>query len=195
MKKLMNFLKTTIIGGLFFLIPLFVVIIIAGKIWQKMSGVGPKLAALIGVKSIGGVPMGPVLTSFTILAICFVSGLLFKLSWFHRFRVWLDDLLIKYIPGYEFYKTTLEQKISKEDAQHPRPTAIVTMDNIGQACIIVEALEDARLVVFIPFKPGTAEGHVYVVPDASVTRLTIDEKALNKLLMNQGKGLSKVLAS
>jgi len=192
-KKTLSFLKSTIIGGLFFLVPLFVVIIIFGKIWQKMTGVGSKLSAMLGIKSVAGIAGGPLMTSLIILLICIVSGLLIRLALFANFRTWLDNLLIKYIPGYEFYKITLEQKIIKDDVPAARPTVLLTIDGIGQPGVIVEELSDGRKVVFIPSKPGTPEGQVYVVNDAAVTLLHMEEANLNKLLSKQGKGFKEII--
>jgi uncharacterized membrane protein len=197
MKKVLKqsaiFLQSTILGGLFFLVPLFVVIIIFGKIWQKMTGVGAKFSALLGIKSVGGIAGGPLMTSIIILGICLVGGFLIKLTFFARFRNWLDNLLVKYIPGYEFYKINLEQKIRKEDVPNARPAVLLTMDGIGQAGVIVDELNDGRKVVFVPSKPGTPEGQVYVVDASSITPLNIEEANLNKLLLKQGKGLKEII--
>jgi uncharacterized membrane protein len=192
-KKTISFLQSTIVGGLFFLVPLFVVIIIFGKIWQKMTGVGAKFSAFLGIKSVGGIAAGPLMTSIIILGICIVSGLLIKLTFFATFRNWLDNLLVKYIPGYEFYKITLEQKIRKEEVPNARPAVLLTMDGIGQAGVIVDELNDGRKVVFIPSKPGTTEGQVFIANAASITPLQIEEASLNKLLLKQGKGLKEII--
>jgi uncharacterized membrane protein len=186
-------MQNTLVGGLFFLLPLFAIILIFGKVWQKMTGIGSKFAAFLGLKSVGGIAGGPLMTSIIILAICLVSGLLIKLTLFARFRNWLDTLLMKYIPGYEFYKITLEQKIRKEDVPNARPTVLLTMDGVGQAGVIVDELTDGRKVVFIPSKPGTPEGQVYVADASSITRLDIEEANLNKLLSKQGKGLAALI--
>lgn len=192
-KNTLIFLQHTILGGLLFLVPLFAIIIIFGKIWQKMTGVGAKLSALLGIKSVAGIGGGPLMTTLIILSICIVSGLLIKLTFFQQFRNWLDNLLVKYIPGYEFYKITLEQKIRKEEVPNARPTVLLTMDGVGQPGVIVDTLTDGRKVVFVPSKPGTPEGQVFVVPASAIATLNIEEADLNKLLSKQGKGLSAII--
>jgi hypothetical protein len=193
-KNTVIFFQHTILGGLLFLVPLFAIIIIFGKIWQKMTGVGAKLSALLGIKSVAGIGGGPLMTTLIILSICMVSGLLIKLTLFQQFRNWLDNLLVKYVPGYEFYKITLEQKIRKEEVPNARPTVLLTIDGVGQPGVLVDELADGRCVVFVPSKPGTPEGQVYVVLEADIARLTIEEADLNKLLSKQGKGLSTFLS-
>jgi uncharacterized membrane protein len=190
-KNVISFLSSTIIGGLFFLVPLFAITLIFGKIWLKMTGVGTKLSVMLGINSFYGIGGGPLMTSFIILSICLVSGLLIKLTLFQRFRNWIDHLLGKYIPGYEFYKLTLEKKISKVPDE--RPTILLTMEGVGQPGVIVEELADGRKVVFVPSKPGTTEGQVYVVQESALTRLQVDETNLNKVLSKQGHGLREIL--
>ena len=51
----MKFLKTTIIGGLFFLIPVVVVLMVVGKALDVMTAVAEPAAELLPIDSLGGV--------------------------------------------------------------------------------------------------------------------------------------------
>jgi hypothetical protein len=48
-------------------------------------------------------------------------------------------------------------------------------------------------VVFIPSKPGTTEGQVYIVNLSAITYLAKEEADMNKILKHQGKGMYRLL--
>jgi len=57
----MKFIKTTIIGGLVFMVPVVIVVVIAGKALEIMMLVAKPLGNLIPVDAIGGVAVANVL--------------------------------------------------------------------------------------------------------------------------------------
>ena len=189
MKNAFKYIRDTITGGIFFMIPLFVVMIIAAKIWQKMTGVGAKLAAFLGTDKIFSFGTGPIISGILILLICFVSGLMLRLSLLKSLRDKLDKWLCRMIPGYEFYRVMLEEKMKKEEVPDSRPAVIAMINGVGQPGVIVEDLHNGKKVVFVPSKPGTTEGQVYIIDEMMITPLTIEEAEMNKVLKHQGKGI------
>jgi uncharacterized membrane protein len=135
----------------------------------------------------------PILVSVLLILIFFVSGLLLRLGIFGRLRNWADGQLALYIPGYEFYKTNLIAKIDPEAAAEGRPAVLLTVDSVSRPGYIVEALDDGRLVVFVPTKPDAPDGSIIIVPPDNVQQLTGGEKRLGLILQHQGKGLDQWL--
>jgi uncharacterized membrane protein len=191
MRHFIKYFKDTVIGGIFFLIPIFVILIIVGKIWQKMTGVGKKLADFLGTDNYFSFGTGPIITGLLIVFICFTGGLLLRLSILKNLRDGLDKWLCKVIPGYEFYRVTLEEKLTKHHIQDSRPTVIVTIDEVGQAGVVVEEWNNGKRVIFVPSNPGTPEGQVYIVDEHMIKRLTVEEAEMNKILKHQGKGMGE----
>ena len=110
-----------------------------------------------------------------IVLICFISGLLLRLTFIEMFRKIIERILVKFIPGYQLHKSALQEKIGSNDIEDARQPVLITIDGVGQAGVIIEEINDGRKVVFIPAKLGTTEGH------------------LNKILKHQGKGLAAIL--
>jgi uncharacterized membrane protein len=69
MKKFFKSLKTTIISGIIFLLPVFVVLIIIQKLYSKLTGFGAQLAALLGIKSVAGIGATSIATTFILLGL------------------------------------------------------------------------------------------------------------------------------
>ena len=189
-----RFLKDTLKGGLFFVIPLFVLAMIIGKLWKTMSGFREKFTKLTGIREhVFGVHIGPFITILLIVLLCLIFGLMMRVSYLRNFRNWIDEKLSGIIPGYDLYKTSLEQKISTDKVEGSRPAVLVQIDDAQQAGVIVEEWPDGKRVVFIPSKPGTTEGQVYIVNQSAITYLAKEEVDMNKILKHQGKGLYRLL--
>lgn len=192
MKKIIELIKDTVTGGLFFLVPLFVLIFFVNKIMAKIGEIAKGLAALFGIpKAMDGL-VGSIITIIIILLICFISGVLLRISLLSKLRNKLDAFLEEKIPGYDFYKSTMEQKIKKDDAPS-RPVVLLTIDGVSQPGVVIEQFADGRKVVFVSSHPASTNGNVYVVDTTAVTELPISELEMNKILKSRGEGLAKLV--
>lgn len=189
MKSVISFIKHTIAGGIFFLIPIFVMIIILQKFWGKVSGIGLKVAHLIGInEGVLGIN-GAVLVSIVMLMLMlFICGLLYRISVVGNMRSWIDAQLLKYIPGYDLYKANIEKKIKHEEVVSDRPVVLIHINGVAEPAVLADTLADGRKVVFVADKPGSADGQTYIVSADKTEPLTINEATLKKLLAQQGKG-------
>ena len=194
MKSITRFVKDSIAGGLFFLLPLFVIYSIAQKIWKIMSGVGEKVAEMMGISgSVASIKAAPLVSSFLILLLLFLCGLLYRVSIVDRFRAWLDSLLLKYIPGYDIYKANIEMKIKPEEVIYDRPVVLINLNGVREAGVVTDTLKDGRKVVFVADKPGSISGRVYLADAWNIESLDVREADMNKLLGQQGKGWAEAL--
>lgn len=68
------------IGGIFFLLPLFIVIYVIKKTYGALEGASEKIVGFIGFQKVAGVSIGPFVTVALFVLICFTFGLLAPLS-------------------------------------------------------------------------------------------------------------------
>jgi uncharacterized membrane protein len=77
-KALLNFAKTTIIGGFFIVLPAAVLLFFIGKgVAVLVAAVAPIVDDMT-VREIGGVGVATLLSILLLLALCFVTGLLVR---------------------------------------------------------------------------------------------------------------------
>jgi uncharacterized membrane protein len=191
-KRIFKLINDTVTGGLFFLIPLFVLIILVNKISSKIMGAANSLAELFGLQKAMDGWMGAIITIGIILLICLISGVLLRVALLNALRNKLDAFLDKKIPGYGFYKSTMEQKIKKEDVPS-RPVVLLTIDGVSQPGVVIEQFADGRKVVFVSSHPESTNGNVYVVDITAIIELPTTESGMNAILKSQGEGLAKLL--
>ena len=80
MRNLIHVLRMTIVGGVFFLAPFLLLIIILGKALQIIRAVTVPLAGLIPFESFIGLETPRLLAVFILVLLCFFAGLFAKTS-------------------------------------------------------------------------------------------------------------------
>ena len=104
MKSRQGFIKTTLVGGIVFLIPAVIVVVALGKLIGVLKALAKTLAPFFGIKSvIGGIELD-LLAITVIVLLCFAAGLIAKRASAKRLREKLDSTLLSSVPGYAFIK-------------------------------------------------------------------------------------------
>src|SRR4030095_9182674 len=80
MKKFLNHVRSRILSGLIFLVPVFAVILILQKLWNTLNNASDYLVKLFGLKSVLGAYTVSVATAIMLLLIIYLFGWLVKFS-------------------------------------------------------------------------------------------------------------------
>jgi uncharacterized membrane protein len=186
MKSLIDNFRNTILSGILFFLPIFFLWGLIQKVWQSLTGSGAKLAALVGVKTVAGIGTASIVTTLLLILIFYICGLLVRFGIIGKFRSWIENTLLQYIPGYLTYKVKMEEKlVSKDDTR--QPVMVVTSEG-SRPGLIIEA-KGQSVTVYIPNSPDTNNGQVWVVDSARVTHLKGDAKSLLQSVQYSGKGM------
>lgn len=188
MKEIQKFISHTVLGGLVFLIPLFVLLMVVQKLWGFFQNLGGNLAKMLGVAQLAGVASASIVSAVLILLVCFLCGLLARWSIAGSVRYWLESNLKRLFPLYDYYKTLVEQKLELTE-KPARPAVLLRRPGGWQPGILVEEYANGEKVVFVPLSPKTTDGEVYLVGPEDIRPSTLNEKTLNAVLLKQGKGL------
>lgn len=181
-----SFIKTTIVGGLIFLIPIIVLIIIFGKalgITKKI--VGP-LANLIVFETVAGIGVATLLAVFVIVLFCFLTGLLAKTELAKKIINWLESTFLSNIPGYTFMKS-MGKSFAGIDMDKGYETVLARFDDGWQIAFMVERIEDGHVAVFIPGAPSPWSGSVYLMTEDRIKPLNMPKKSVLKCIQRLGK--------
>jgi uncharacterized membrane protein len=186
MKKIFNHLKSRVIAGVIFLIPLFAIILIIQKLWKTLTGAGNYLVQLFGLNSLLGSHSVTIATAVLLILLFYFFGWLVKVSALNRVRDWMETGLLQYIPGYLTYKAQLQEKISPTKDKRI-PVYISSVSGKRPGLLVEEQADDA--IIFFPNSPDSNNGEVIIVPRQQVTKLNIDASSFLKSLQKFGKGL------
>ncbi|MEH6565791.1 MAG: DUF502 domain-containing protein [Halopseudomonas sp.] len=183
----MRFIKTTLIGGVIFLIPVIVLILVLGKAVQLIRLATAPISRMMPMDSLAGVAMIDLLTLLVLVLVCFAAGMLAKSPPAKRLYHRLDEGL-QVLPGYAFIKSFADHYKHEEDDEAPLKPVLVRFDDFDQLCFEVERLADGRVVVFVPGAPDPWSGSlVYLTADrVAAVALSVPEAISHLRRLGQG---------
>ena len=192
MHSSMNFIKTTLVGGIVFLVPIVILAMILGKAYALMLRVAAPLSDLIPLEAIGGVTLANLLAVLVMLASCFLAGLVAKSRLAARAIGSLENSVLSAIPGYAFVKGMIGGIVGAESEGKLDPV-LVRLDDAWQVAFEVERCQDGRVVVYVPGAPEPWSGAVLLVDAERVERLDIKMPSAIKNIKGLGRGTGALL--
>jgi uncharacterized membrane protein len=186
-----HFFKTTIIGGVLFLVPVGVLIIVIAKVIDLMMLVAEPLAGFIPIDRIGGVALANIIAGVALVLICFVAGLLARRTFLSTVVENLESRLLSKLPGYVLVKGMLSGL--QEDDSHRLYVVAATFDDSARIGLEIERLDDGRVVVMTPSSPNPWSGPVHVMEAQRVRRLDLPMPAYMENVERFGQGTNELL--
>jgi uncharacterized membrane protein len=187
-----KFLKTTVIGGILFLVPIIIFIAIIGKALALTNKLAVPLAESLPVDSIGDFAVVHILAVAILIGICFVAGMIARTNAAKKMVNSLETNVLDKIPAYELLKAKTQSALTPEETQSLRP-AMTRFDDSWQLVFEIERLADDKVVVFLPGSPDPWSGSVCVVTADRVTPLEMSVQAAAKLMKRLGRGATDTL--
>lgn len=193
MEKRPGFTKTTIFGGLVFLIPLVFLVAVLGKAVQMMMLVAEPVSRFFPDHVIGGIALVNLLALLGVLLACFLAGLAAQSRIGKRLFRSVDDTLMLLIPGYALLKHRIVSTIRDEEEQSLLKSVLVRFDDQYQIAFEVERVDRGLVTVFLPGAPDPWSGSIVFVEEDRVEPLEIDTQTATRALQRLGRGSGDVL--
>ena len=190
----MTTLKTTILGGVIFLVPVVVLIFIFEKAIQFSKKLAEPLDRLFPMDNVAGLPLSTLLSIFLLLLFCYVAGLVARGKVLARPVAKIESVLVETIPGFAVLKGMLEGFTGAGDTNVLFNPVLVQFDDYDQIAFEVERI-DNTVVVFLPGAPDSWTGSSVLVRSERVTALDLPPHQVTGLLRVLGRGAGKLTLS
>ena len=185
MNTILKFVRATLTGGILFMLPLVLVIMMINKANVLLQKLSEPLARRLP-DYILGFDGSRILAVVLLVIICFASGLLFRSG---RVRGWLGGLesgVLSYLPGYAMLKAIAADTIGRT-VENTMTTVLVKDGDSWNIGFLVEE-RDGLCTVFLPEAPRHDSGEVKIVPAVTVKKIGISTHLVARSLKNYGKG-------
>jgi uncharacterized membrane protein len=192
MGKRRGLIRTTLLGGILYLVPLVVLAAVLGKAMQIAHSVGQPLVRGIEAAGLGHMVTPQVIAILLLLLFCLAAGLFAQTRIAQRIAGFIETKLLANLPGYSFYKSVGASITGIEDAKAAK-VAMVQFDDAWQIALVMDELEDGRLALFIPDAPEPRTGAVCFMSPERVRPLAIPMKSAMLLMRRMGQGSREVL--
>lgn len=162
--RLFELLKTTAIGGLFFLLPLVVIGFLLGQLAQACYTAAKAIDKYLPFHSVYGYFALLALAIAALILLCFFSGLLAQRSIPRRFMSFVEKYLLMVFPRYSIVKDQLSGNIGGKWIQsNLRPILIECQPGFHRIGFEVEEGSTEWATVYFPGSPDPWAGQIAVV--------------------------------
>ena len=173
MKGMVDAFKSIAIGGLLFIIPLTVAVVVIGKVMGVLEAVAEPMADFLPTDTILGFGLAQVIAVALLLFVCFVAGLIARSAIGQLVGGKVEGILLAAVPGYAVLKGLVEQVLkSQEQAAQFKPVLVPVRGGLRPA-FEVERLPSGEVVVFHPSSPNVWSGFVSYLEPAQVRPLEL----------------------
>jgi uncharacterized membrane protein len=183
--------KATLLGGLAFLLPLVVVLIILGKAMTFSAHVmepvikhlppSPFTASLVGAASL-----------VALIVISLLAGLVAHTRIASRVIEKLEDTVLGGIPQYQFAKSAASSFAQLEQSEGLEPV-LVSIEDGWQLGYQIEALHDGWVAVMLPQSPTPMSGNVMYFSADRIRKLDITMMQAMSIVKRLGAGSAEAL--
>jgi uncharacterized membrane protein len=190
MKSLTEAFKTSVIGGLVVLLPIWLVAITLKKIIGAANAVaGPLAERLAGSTHLAG----PILLVLVVVA-CFLTGLVIRTTMGRWFVRTMEKFLLERVPGYTLFRS-VTRRFAGEGEDVMFAPAMAVFDNALVPAFVVEKHDDGRYTIFVPSAPTPAAGAIHILPASRVHLLDVPLSKAVKCITSWGAGSRELLAA
>jgi len=183
-----GFLRQTVLGGLFVVLPAVVILIGIDKLDASIrTAMEPFAAALpFGTRF----PALWALLALVLLSV--VAGLILQLPLVRKAYGSVTDWLAERSSAFGFLRG-FEKSVLEKTGNKPLKAALVELDECLVPAIVVEEMADGRYVVFVPAVPSPNEGAVYIFAPERVHLLDASVKQVTTCVRSWGVGAEELV--
>ncbi len=190
MHRIAEFTKTTLVGGVLVVLPLWVSVLLLvkalGGIFALLSPVTATLPPDLHLRRI--------VALLIVIAVCFIAGLAVRTGPGLRAKSVLDRYLLERIPGYTLLRG-LAGRITGQGEGETFAAALVELEDALVPAFIVEEHPDGRYTVFVPSVPTPAAGTVYILDAHRVHLVDVPFTKAVSVISKWGAGSQDLLAA
>ncbi len=190
MKYAREFITSTVVGGLFIVVPVYLAILLLLKGMKSVGGLVRPIAALIP----DWLPAEGLLSLLLVLALCFLVGVVVRTPTGRAVRERIEMLFFERLPGYGLLRS-LTQRLAGDNEEHTWKPALADIEDALVPAFIIEELDDGRFTVFVPSVPTPLAGAVYVLRPERVHILDIPFTQAISSISRWGSGSKDLVAA
>lgn len=192
MKSILKIIKATFFGGILFLAPLILLLVILEKGFGIVKKITNPIVHHFPKVEVLGLAMEEIVAILIIAIVCFSAGLIAKTSYAQKLIKRLEDGILSFVPGYSFIKK-MNENIMGFESNEDLKVILVPTDAGWQFAFLIEQINQNNFTVFIPDAPNPWSGSVVFVDKKDIKDVEISQKEALACIRKLGYGSEKLL--
>jgi uncharacterized membrane protein len=183
MRTLAEFTKTTLIGGVLIVLPIYVCVLLLLKaVSGLLAAVKPITASIPAA-----VEFKQLLAILVLVAICFITGIIVRTGPGLRAKNALEGAVLEKLPGYTLLRGLAGRVAGRADEPTFAP-ALVEIEEALVPALIIEKLPDGLYTVLVPSVPTPMAGAVYILTSDRVHPVDVSFATALRVFSKWGAG-------
>lgn len=191
MKRIVEFLKTTIVGGVFVVLPLVLLALAVDLAIEGLLEALPEVTDSVAQKF--GIPP-KLYAAMLVLLSCFLVGVLVQTRVGGRVFDGVDGALARRVPGYNAARRFTHQlRNTRNESLFPVVNVLANVAEAERIGFITSTHEDGKVTVFLPGAPNPTTGMVCRIPGEYVSENEMTMPEALEYLLNCGADTKNIL--
>ena len=183
MRSLAEFVKTTLVGGILIVLPIYVAILLIAKATGGLLAVLKPVTATIPAT----VEFRQAAAILVLAAVCFIAGLIVRTGPGLRAKNACEAAILEKLPGYALLRGLAGRMAGQVDEPTFAP-ALAEIEDALVPALIIEELEDGSYTVLVPSVPTPMAGALYILPRGRVHPVDVPFATALKVFSKWGTG-------
>lgn len=183
MRTLAEFMKTTLIGGILIVLPIYVSLLLLAKAASGLLALVKPITAAVPAS----VEVRQIFAILVLAVICFIAGLIARTGPGLRAKNAFEQAVLEKLPGYALVRGLAGRVAGQVDETTFAP-ALVEIEDALVPALIIEELEDELYTVLVPSVPTPMAGALYILPRERVHPVDVPFTAALKVFSRWGTG-------
>jgi uncharacterized membrane protein len=188
-----EFLKTTIVGGILFLVPVALVLAVLNHAVQLAEKIVRPISHDLDLDhSIAGFGIVTVLTILLLVAVSFAAGVVARTRSGTRIKGWIESSFLGGLPQYQIIKSMGEGLAQIDGADDLKPV-LISLDGGWRLGYQIEPAANGWVTVFVPQAPTLTSGDVFYLPVDRIKPLNMSMMKARSIVKHIGIGSADAL--
>ena len=190
MKAVREFVVSTLVGGIFIVVPVYLAIVLLLKGMASAARLVKPFAAMVP----DWLPAETFFSLLMVLLVCFLVGAAVRTKTGRAIREKMEKVFFERLPGYGLLRS-LTQRLAGDTEESAWQPALAEIEDALVPSFIIEELADGRYTVFVPSIPTPFAGAVYVLDRARVHPVDVPFTQAVRTISRWGSGSGDMVAA
>jgi len=193
MKKITEFLKTSLIGGLLVLLPLVMFYLLMNEIIGLLIALATPIADLFPGGLFDNLKLPGLIALVLLVGASFVFGLALRSANLRRFGSWLEEALLGKLPIYKAVKRLSHGLLGAKEDGVFKPAVMHSENGEREIVYLIEEDGKGQVTVLVPWAPASFAGSLKIISRDRIELLDSNLADTSRVLSHWGVGTFELL--
>ena len=193
MKQLLEFVKTTAVGGIFVLLPLVLFYLLLSELLQVVVALATPIADLFPKGTFDQVKMPVVIGVILIVGASFLFGLALRSASLSRLGLWIERTLLDRLPLYNAVKRMGRGLVGAQEDSVFRSGVFSSSNGEKEIVYVIEDHGDGQMTILCLFALASFAGSVKIVSADRIEILEASFGDASRVIAHWGVGARELL--